>query len=141
MALELYMIGLTVQDMGKSLEFYRRLGLAIHEGSEEQQHVEVKMKSELTFFLDTRTIKRDNPGPGEASDTPRMILEFYLKKRSAVDAKYTELTSAGYQSYRAPFETPFGMYFALVDDPDGNTILLSGDLEDNEVSKGTESTT
>ncbi len=29
MALELYMLGLIVQDMSKSLEFYQRLGLAI----------------------------------------------------------------------------------------------------------------
>jgi len=132
MALELYMIGLSVQDMDKSLEFYRRLGLAVPEGSAEQQHVEVKMRGELTFFLDTRTIPRENPGSGETADNCRMILEFYLKKRAAVDAKYTELVSAGYQSYRAPVETPFGMYFALVDDPDGNTILLSADLEDKE---------
>jgi hypothetical protein len=48
-----------------------------------------------------------------------------LKSRAAVDAKYAELTGLGYQSYHTPFETPFGVYFALVNDPDGNTILLS----------------
>jgi hypothetical protein len=51
MALELYMLGLVVQDMGKSLEFYQRLGLAIPTGSEEKTHVEVKMGSGLTFSL------------------------------------------------------------------------------------------
>src|SRR5712691_8333502 len=45
MALELYMLGLIVQDMGKSLEFYRRLGLAIPEGSKGQTHVQIKMGS------------------------------------------------------------------------------------------------
>jgi len=43
MALELYMLGLVVHDMGTSLEFYRRLGLAIPEGSDGKTHVEVKM--------------------------------------------------------------------------------------------------
>jgi len=52
-----------------------------------------------------------------------------------VDAKYTELTSFGYQSHRAPYETSFGMYFAMLNDPDGNTILLSGDLTPNDTSK------
>jgi len=33
------MIGLIVQDMRKSQEFSRQLGLAIPEGSEEQTHV------------------------------------------------------------------------------------------------------
>ena len=137
MALELYMLGLVIQDMGKSLEFYRRLGLAIPPGSEEKTHVEVKMGSGLTFFLDSRPsrwdprfIRRDDPGRLEASDGYRSILEFYLKTRDAVDAKYTELTGFGYQSRRAPYETSFGMYFAMINDPDGNTILLSGDLKD-----------
>lgn len=142
MALELYMLGLVVQDMGKSLEFYRQLGLAIPEGSEEKTHVEVKMGSGLTFFLDSRPsrwdpgfVRRDDPGHLEASDSYRSLLEFYLKTRDAVDAKYTELTAFGYQSRRAPYETSFGMYFAMINDPDGNIILLSGDLEENESSK------
>jgi len=142
MALELYMLGLIVQDMGKSLEFYRRLGLAIPDGSENQTHVEVKMGSGLTFFLDSRPsrwdprfVKQDNPGHLETSDNYRSILEFYLKTRDAVDAKYSELTGLGYQGHRAPYETSFGMCFAMINDPDGNTILLSGDLEENETSK------
>lgn len=142
MALELYMIGLVAQDMGKSLEFYRRLGLAIPEGGEEKTHVEVKMGSGLTFFLDSNPsrwdpsfVKQNEPKRMEASDGYRFLLEFYLKSRAAVDAKYTELTSFGYQSHRAPYETSFGMYFAMVNDPDGNTILLSGDLEENKTSQ------
>jgi predicted lactoylglutathione lyase len=135
MALELYMLGLIVQDMSKALEFYRRLGLAIPEGSEEQTHVEVKMESGLTLFLDSRPtrwdpsfVRTDDPQPVQASGSYPVILEFYLKERSAVDAKYKELTGYGYQGYRAPYETSFGMYFAMIKDPDGNTILLSGDL-------------
>jgi uncharacterized glyoxalase superfamily protein PhnB len=142
MALELYMLGLIVQNMGRSLEFYRRLGLAIPEGGEEKTHVEIKMGSGLTFFLDSnparwdsRFVKREDPGRMEASDSYRSILEFYLKTRDAVDAKYTELTGFGYQGYRAPYETPFGMRFAMIKDPDGNTILLSGDLEERETPK------
>ena len=46
MALEISLFGLIVQDMQKSLEFYRRLGPAIPEGSEENTHVEVKMETD-----------------------------------------------------------------------------------------------
>jgi predicted lactoylglutathione lyase len=144
MALELYMLGLIVQDMDKSLEFYRRLGLAIPEGSEEQTHVQIKMGSGLTFFLDSKPsrfdpgfVRGDNPGHMEAADGYRSILEFYVKAREAVDTKYTELIGFGYRSQRAPYETSFGMYFAMVNDPDGNTILLSGDLGTTETSKET----
>ncbi|KAF0248461.1 MAG: hypothetical protein FD167_2134 [bacterium] len=138
MALELYMLGLIVQDMGKSLEFYRRLGLAIPAGSEEKTHVGIKMGNGLTLFLDSnpslwdsKFVKTDTP----KSDSYRSILEFYLKTQESVDAKYNELIGLGYQSRRAPYKTRFGPYFAMINDPDGNTILLSGDLKENEPPK------
>ncbi len=142
MALELYMLGLIVQDMGRSLEFYRRLGLAIPEGSEEKTHVEVKMGSGLTFFLDShpsrwdsRFVRREDAEHIEPSDSYRSILEFYLNTQDAVDAKHSDLTGFGYQSYRAPYDTSFGMRFAMIKDPDGNIILLSGDLHASEPPK------
>lgn len=126
MALELYMVGVIVEDMGKAIEFYRRLGVEIPEGSETKQHVEVKM-SGLTFFLSTKTINaRWDPARTEAAGGGyRIILEFYLETREAIDAKYNEMIGYGYQSHVAPFVTPFNVYFAMIDDPDGNTILLS----------------
>jgi catechol 2,3-dioxygenase-like lactoylglutathione lyase family enzyme len=120
MGLQLYMVGLIAQDMDKSLEFYRRLGLAIPDGSDGQPHVEVKMHGDVTFFLNAPSRLIEVEGA-------RVILEFYLKERAAVDAKYNEMTGFGYASAHAPYVTSFGMYFALVNDPDGNTILLSAD--------------
>lgn len=132
MALNLYMVGLTTKKKSESLEFYRRLGVAIPDGKDELPHIEVKMPGEMTFFLDSRPIASDNPAlMGTANDSYRILLEFYLKTQAAVEAKYAELTGFGYQSYHTPFATTFGMYFALVNDPDGNTILLSGDLDTN----------
>ena len=139
-ALELYMLGLIVRDMGKSLEFYRRLGLAIPEGSDALTHVEVKMGSGLTFFLDSRPsrwdpgyVGRDDGGASEARQSYQSVLEFYLQTQETVEAKYAELTSLGYQGYRIPYATAFGMCFAMVNDPDGNIILLSGDLAKGKV--------
>ncbi|MBO0780447.1 MAG: hypothetical protein J2P37_16595, partial [Ktedonobacteraceae bacterium] len=86
MALELYMVGLIAQDMDKSLEFYRRVGLAIPESDKAQEHVGVKMESGLTFFLNAG--RGLNPGQPETADGCRIILEFYLPSRAAVEAKY-----------------------------------------------------
>src|SRR5215212_7258038 len=112
MALELYMLGLIVQDMPTALEFYRRLGLAIPDGSEQQSHVEIKMGSGLTFFLDSNPARWD-PGFATQPDSARsdapdrypVILEFYLKEQASLAAKYTELINFGYQGYRAPYKT------------------------------------
>jgi catechol 2,3-dioxygenase-like lactoylglutathione lyase family enzyme len=134
MPLELYMLGLIVQDMPKALTFYRRLGLAVPEGSEQQSHVEIKMGSGMTFFLDSRPGRWDpqfdqgsGPAPGATGDRYPVVLEFFLSDQAALEAKYAELTGYGYQGFREPYATSFGMYFAMVKDPDGNTILLSAD--------------
>src|SRR5262249_23562754 len=138
MALELYMVGLIVQDMPAALAFYRRLGLAIPDGSETQSHVEIKMGSGMTFFLDSRPRRWDprfdtqlDPERSAAGHRYPMILEFYLQEQAALEAKYTELIDDGYQGFREPYLTSFGMYFAMVKDPDGNTILLSADAAPN----------
>ena len=136
MALELYMLGLIVRDMPAALAFYRCLGLAIPEGSEEQAHVEIKMGNGLTFFLDSKPGRWD-PQFGrelEARDEAAgsqypLLLEFYLGQADALNAKYQELMDHGYQGFREPYATSFGMVFAMVKDPDGNTVLLSADAE------------
>lgn len=120
MALDLYMIGLVPQDMDKSLEFYRRLGVDLSELREGQPHFKSQMKGDIAFFL-------NNTGLVEEADKPRLIFEFYLKERAVVDAKHNELTGFGYQSHWASFVSSFGVYFAMINDPDGNIVLLSSD--------------
>jgi len=139
MGLELFMVGVLVNDMHKSVEFYRRLGVEIPEGGENQQHLGLKM-SGITFFLSTKPMAaRWDPALTEASGGYRILLEFYLNTQSAVDAKYKELIDFGYESHVAPYITPFNMYFAMINDPDGNTILISGEVEtapENQVNQG-----
>lgn len=134
MALDLYMLGLIVNDMEASLAFYQRLGVEIPPGSEAMSHVEVKMGSGLTFFLDSRPRHWDPqfareavPVAASATSYPS-VLEFYLHTEAAVKAKYADMIDFGYEGFRAPYATAFGMCFAMLRDPDGNTILLSGDL-------------
>jgi uncharacterized glyoxalase superfamily protein PhnB len=45
--------------------------------------------------------------------------------REDVDALYGKLVAHGHRGRRPPFETRFGAYIAMVDDPDGNTVLLT----------------
>ena len=126
MGLELYMVGVIVEDMDRALEFYRRLGVDVPDDSGGNEHVEVKM-SGLTFFLSTKAANaRWDPARTDATGAGyRMILEFYLETPEALDAKHAELTGYGYASHVAPYGVTPELRFAMVDDPDGNTILLS----------------
>ena len=130
MSLNLYMLGVIVKDMAKSVEFYRRLGVAIPEGSEKNDFVGIKM-DKLTFFLSTREQNKiwdKKNKPVESNEGYKMILEFYLKTKDSVDKKFQELKNYGYEVYLEPLITPFNVYFAFIKDPDGNQILLSGEL-------------
>jgi len=126
MALELYMVGVIVEDMPRAAEFYRRLGVDVPEGADAEDFVEIKM-SGLTLFLSTKEQNaRWDPARREISgDGYRIVLEFYLESRDALDAKYEELTGYGYAGHCAPYDVTPELRFAMVDDPDGNTILLS----------------
>jgi len=127
MALQLYMVGLTVRDMDRAREFSTRLGVAVPGEEAGNVHVEVKMRADWTFFLDTRHIPPDESAHDLPAVEPRVIFEFYLPARDEVDTKYATMVGYGYRSYRGPFTTDFGMYFALILDPDDNLVLLSAD--------------
>jgi hypothetical protein len=130
MGLQLYMVGVIVEDMPRALEFYRRLGVAVPDDAEGAEHVEVAM-SGLTFFLSTkRANARWDPARTDAGGGYRVVLEFYLESREALDAKYAELTGYGYEGHCAPYDVTPELRFAMVDDPDGNTILLSASTGD-----------
>jgi catechol 2,3-dioxygenase-like lactoylglutathione lyase family enzyme len=129
--LELYMVGVIVEDMARAAEFYRRLGVDVPEGVENEGHVEVKMGG-MTFFLSTKEANaRWDPARVDASGGGyRIVLEFYLGSHQALDAKYEELTGYGYAGHVAPYDITPKTRFAMVDDPDGNTILLSAFADD-----------
>jgi catechol 2,3-dioxygenase-like lactoylglutathione lyase family enzyme len=131
--LELNMIGLLVEDMDRALAFYRHLGLSLPGNADGRTRIEVRM-GEMAFFLDSHLNCWDpdyapaRPGLGQTINHYPSVLEFDLETTDAVDRKYAELVRLGYEGFRNPHDTSFGMRFALIKDPDGNTIVLSSCL-------------
>jgi uncharacterized glyoxalase superfamily protein PhnB len=83
----------------------------------------------LTFFLNTKALNaRWDPKRSDGTGGYRIILEFYMDSAAILDAKHEKMMGYGYESHVAPYVTPFGMYFAMINDPDGNTILLSSEV-------------
>ena len=125
MSARLSMIGLLVEDMERSLGFYRALGLTIPEGAEEQEHVEIEIGGGLVLFWDTAFVGTYDPHREKPNGGYRILPEFFVGSEEAVDALYAKLVADGYRVHGPPFETHFGAYMAMVDDPDGNTVLLT----------------
>jgi catechol 2,3-dioxygenase-like lactoylglutathione lyase family enzyme len=62
MAATLGVIGVVVEDMARSLAFYRRLGLDVPAGADGEQHVEVGLPGGLKLAFDTVETIRRPPG-------------------------------------------------------------------------------
>lgn len=128
--LQVYMIGVVVADLPRAAEFYRRLGVDVPDDVEGKAHVEVRM-GELTFFLTTReqNARWDPNRVDPTGEGYRMILEFYLEDPDRLDAKYAELLGFGYRGRTDPYWVTPQLRFAIIDDPDGNSVLLSAYVE------------
>ena len=125
--IQLSMLGVIVSDMAAALRFYRLLGLDIPATENEKRFVLHRMGSGVTIFFDTVFADRYDPDHVmPAGGGYRTLFEFYLGEDAAVDAKYAQLTDAGYHGRMAPERTS-GPYAAMVDDPDGNVVLLTSD--------------
>jgi len=134
--IQLSMVGVIVSEMPRALEFYRRLGLSIPAEDDGGNFVLHRMGSGVTIFFDTVFFANADR---ERRSSPRgsynVSLEFYLETRDAVDAKYAELTGFGYAGRREPVKSP-GPYIAIVEDPDGNVILLTAEDTNAEIPDG-----
>jgi catechol 2,3-dioxygenase-like lactoylglutathione lyase family enzyme len=125
MAATLGVIEVVVQDMARSLAFYRRLGLDIPDGADGEQHVEVALPGGLKLAFDTvETIRSFDPSWTPAAGSPRMGLAFACDSPAEVDKVYGELVAAGYEGHKEPWDAFWGMRYAVLHDPDGNGVDL-----------------
>ena len=118
------MVVLLVEDLARSVAFYRRLGVDFPPDAETRRDVQVPLGDEHQLVIST-TFVRNDPDRQPPSGGSRIELEFFIDGNDAVDAKYAELVESGYRGRREPWLTSFGAYMGLVDDPDGNTVLIT----------------
>jgi catechol 2,3-dioxygenase-like lactoylglutathione lyase family enzyme len=125
------MIGLAVRDLAASLAFYRRLGLEIPEGAENQPHVEATLPGGLRIAWDTHEVMASfDPGWKPATGGSSTIsLAFLVDSPAEVDSLYAELTGDAYAGHLAPWDAFWGQRYAVLRDPDGNDVALFASLE------------
>lgn len=122
---QLDMIGIVTADMAASLAFYRHLGLDIPTDADTQPHVEVATPGGLRLAWDTvDTIRSFDPTYDQPSGSPRIGLAFRLETPSDVDATYRRVVDAGYEGHLAPWDAFWGQRYAVIHDPDGNSVDL-----------------
>lgn len=126
--LGLGIVGLAVADLGASLAFYRRLGLAIPaEVDTSTGAFRLRLPNGMIVFWETVAYVRGfdpayAPAPGGGR---KVILEFGFGAPAEVDAMYDALRAAGARGYFPPVSWDDGaIRYAIVVDPDDNQISL-----------------
>ena len=131
---ELHMLNVVVGDMAASLDFWRRLGVAVPgpgPGEALGSHVQLRMPSGFSLELDSAESARLwHAGWRADPASARVVTGFSLPSREAVDDRYAELTSAGYAGRQPPFDAFWGARYAIVADPDGNDVGLMSPIEE-----------
>ena len=119
------LIGIVTADMARSLAFYRLLGLSFDDGAEDAPHVEVTLPGGVRLAWDTvDTIRSFDPAWSTPSGGARVALAFDCDTPAGVDATFEQLVAAGADGHLPPWDAVWGQRYAVVHDPDGNSIDL-----------------
>jgi catechol 2,3-dioxygenase-like lactoylglutathione lyase family enzyme len=130
---DLHMLNVVVRDMAASLDFYRRLGIAVPAPDNSAgAHVQLKMPGGFSLELDTaESVRLWHAGWRVDPASVRMVMNFVLPTRQAVGDRYAELNEAGYRARQPPFDAFWGARYAIVADPDGNDVGLMSPAEES----------
>jgi uncharacterized glyoxalase superfamily protein PhnB len=117
------MIGLSVTDVKRAVQFYRMLGLDFPDPSEGQDFVEVKSNGYRISINAASLAKQLIPGWVEPRGQ-RSELAFLCGSPKEVDETHAKIVLAGHKSVKEPWDAFWGQRYAIVEDPDGAHVSL-----------------
>jgi uncharacterized glyoxalase superfamily protein PhnB len=130
-------VNLVASDMKATRDFYERLGVEVAQTGTiwDEHHCAASAVEGFDFDIDSNEFatKWDT---GWAPGRTGALLTFAIESRGAVDEIYNDLTGAGYESEQAPLDAFWGSRFAIVRDPDGNSVGLMSPMDDAHRSEG-----
>jgi len=114
-------IGIVSKNIEDSVKFYQFLGVTLKETGGED-HYEGTTPSGVRIMVDSRELmKKLNPAWKEPVGNG-MVLCFKQDSPQSVDKIFTEITEAGYNSVKEPWDAFWDQRYSSVLDPDGNQI-------------------
>ena len=120
---DLNAIGIAVSDLGRSMQFYRLLGLDLPEDPAED-HVEATMANGTRLMFDTEEVIRSFLPDWGRTDGNQVSLAFECATPAEVDEVYARVVAAGFEGEKEPWDAFWGQRYALLGDPDGVRVNL-----------------
>ena len=111
---------IVVDDMCRSLEFYRRLGLDAPSSAEVQGFVVLPLGPDTHLAIKRSTTRPDPLG--------RSTIGVRCADPVEVDAVYRVMVAAGHQGVVEPHDAPWGARTCTLLDPDGNPVEVFAPL-------------
>ena len=126
-------INLVVKDIAASIAFYRRLGLTVEEAGHPKwaaHHATAIMPNGMRMELDSASFaKQWNPGWKDRGAGSLGVLFFTVSTREDVDRLHATLSAVGYPSQQLPCDAFWGARYAIIEDPDGNSVGIMSPID------------
>ena len=118
-----------VENMARSLDFYRLLGFDIKPSEDMRGYVMIDLEGDLHFAWNTEDVERSfNPGWEPSAGPGRIGVSLRCASPAIVDSTFRTIMDAGHTAVLEPFDAPWGARHCRVLDPDGNAIDLFAPL-------------
>ena len=122
-------VNIVVADMAATIAFYKLLGLSI-DPPPDGMHLPLRFPNGLLVEFDTvKFTKQWNTGFGGTTGGST-VLGFGVPSRDAVDSIYRTVIDAGHRGRQPPYDAFWGARYAIVEDPDGNSVGLMSPIEE-----------
>lgn len=114
-------IGVVATDVAASIAFYRRVGVPFPDDVAIEEHVECPLGPGVRLMIDSEeSVRGFDPEYAPVVGT-RVAFAARLDSPAGVDELYAELDSEGFGKV-PPWDAPWGMRYASVQDPDGQQV-------------------
>ena len=125
---ELNAIGIVVSDLGRSIAFYRLLGVDLPEGGE--GHIEATLPSGARFMLDEESVIKSFRSDWTRETGNQLALAFECSSPAEVDEFYGRAKAGGFDAEKEPWDAFWRQRYAQLRDPDGVPVDLFAWLPD-----------
>jgi uncharacterized glyoxalase superfamily protein PhnB len=125
---DLNAIGIVASDLGRSIAFYRLLGVDLPD--EGEGHIEATLASGTRFMLDEESVVRSFRPDWTREVGNQLALAFECSSPAEVDELWARAKAEGFDAEKEPWDAFWGQRYAQLRDPDGVPVDLFASLPD-----------